>query len=375
MAEKRDYYEVLGVPKSATDEEIKKAYRQNAKKYHPDLNPGDKSAEAKFKEVNEAYEVLSDKDKRARYDQFGHAGVDPSYGAGGPGGYTQYSQYGTGFSGDLNDIFESFFGGFGSSAGSRRSSGGPSRGSDVEAHVMLSFEEAAEGCTRTIEYEHIEKCESCGGSGAAPGTSARTCPKCGGKGQVRMTQQTPFGMVQSSKTCPSCGGTGKVIDTPCPKCGGRGQVRKRRSVKVDIPAGVDNGMAIPVRGRGNDGRNGGPAGDLMVNVSVRPHPIFERDGNDIWLQQTVSFSQAALGAEIKISTLEGQISLKIPAGTQYGKILRVKDKGITDVHGRGKGDMYVKILIAVPTRLTERQKEILRELDGGEPAGQKKKWR
>ncbi|HOP11910.1 MAG TPA: molecular chaperone DnaJ [Oscillospiraceae bacterium] len=377
MADKRDFYEVLGVQKGASDEDIKKAYRQAAKKYHPDLNPGDKTAESKFKEINEAYEVLSDKDKRARYDQYGHAGVDPNYGAG-QGGYNPFTGGAGGFNGDLGDIFESFFGGFGgfSGGGSRRTQNGPMRGSDIEAHVMLSFEESATGCKKTVDFSRVEDCDQCGGTGAAPGTTPKTCDQCGGRGQVRVTQQTPFGVVQTAKVCPSCNGTGKTIEKPCTKCNGQGRVRRSHKISVDIPAGVDNGSVVTVRGQGNSGANGGPAGDLLIVVSVRPHPIFERDGNDLWEELTITFAQAALGAEIMVPTLDGKIALKVPSGTQFGHTFRVKDKGIPDVHGRGKGSLYIKVKIEVPTKLTSQQQELLRQFDTGAAATEKKKkWR
>ena len=380
MADKRDFYEVLGVQKGASDEDIKKAYRQAAKKYHPDLNPGDKSAESKFKEINEAYEILSDKDKRARYDQYGHAGVDPNYGAG-QGGYNPFTGgAGGGFNGDLGDIFESFFGGFGGFGGNtgRRTQNGPMRGSDIEAHVMLSFEESATGSSKTVDFSKVEDCDQCGGTGAAPGTSPKTCTQCGGRGQIRATQQTPFGVVQTSKVCPACNGTGKTIEKPCSKCNGQGRVRRTHKISVDIPAGVDNGSVVTVRGQGNSGANGGPAGDLLIVVSVRPHPIFERDGNDLWEELTITFAQAALGAEVMAPTLDGKVALKIPAGTQFGHTFRIKDKGIPDVHGRGKGSLFIKVNIDVPTKLTAQQQELLRQFDSGVAPTEKekkKKWR
>ena len=378
MADKRDFYQVLGVQKGASDEDIKKAYRTAAKKFHPDLNPNDSSAEGKFKEINEAYEVLSDKDKRARYDQYGHAGVDPNYGAGQGGGYNPFSGGGAagGFNGDLGDIFESFFGGFG--GGSRRTQNGPMRGSDIEAHVMLAFEEAAAGCNKAVEYSKVEACDQCGGTGAAAGTAPKTCNQCGGRGQVRVTQQTPFGVVQTAKVCPTCGGTGKVVEKPCAKCGGQGRVRRTHKISVDIPAGVDNGSVVTVRGQGNAGANSGPTGDLLIVISVRPHPLFERDGNDLWEELTITFAQAALGDEVMVPTLDGKISLKIPAGTQFGHTFRVKDKGIPDVHGRGKGSLFIKVNIDVPTKLTAQQQDLLRQFNMGvtpSDKDKKKKWR
>ncbi len=278
MADKRDYYEVLGIGKSASEDEIKKAYRQLAKKYHPDLNPDDKAAEAKFKEVNEAYEVLSDGDKRARYDQFGHAGVDPNFG-GGAGGGNPFQ--GAGF--DIGDIFDSFFGG-GFGGGRRQNPNAPRQGSDVQANIAISFEEAAKGCKQTVEYQQIEQCEDCHGTGAAESTSPKTCPNCNGTGQVRVSQRTPFGVMQSNHTCDRCRGTGKIIEKPCRTCDGKGRVRRRKTIEVTVPAGISDEQILNVSGKGNAGSNGGPNGDLHVYVSVRPHPVFQRRGNDVWCE-------------------------------------------------------------------------------------------
>ena len=355
MADKRDFYEVMGVPKNATEDEIKKAYRKLAKKYHPDLNPGDKEAEAKFKEVNEAYEVLSDKDKRARYDQFGHAGVDPNFG-GGAGGSP--------FTGDidLGDIFNSFFGGFG--GGARRANpNAPRRGSDTEGVVNISFEEAAKGCKKTISFNKIESCPDCGGTGAAKGTTAETCPNCRGTGVVTQTQRTPLGMFQTQGACPNCRGTGKIIKKPCPKCGGQGRVRKTRKFKVNIPAGIDDGQSIQQRGQGNAGVNGGPAGDLFVTVAIRPHPIFTRNGPDVHVDIPISFAQAALGDTLQVPTIDGRIEYKIPEGTQTGTTFRMRGKGIQNVNGRGRGDQYVRVNIEVPKNLSDKQKKLLREFE------------
>ena len=291
--DKRDYYEVLGVDKSVSDDELKKAYRKAAKKYHPDLNPGDKQAEKNFKEVNEAYEVLSDKEKRARYDQFGHAGVDPNFGAGGGG-------YGGGFTGDfgdLGDIFSSFFGG-GFGGGRRSNPNAPRRGNDTAANVNLSFEEAAKGCKKTVKVTKIENCNECGGSGAKKGTSPKTCPVCHGSGQVASTQRTPFGVMQTQTVCNNCHGSGKIVDNPCNVCAGKGRIRHTVEQNVDIPAGIDDGQVINLRGGGDAGVNGGPSGDLRINVNVRPHPIFEREGYDVFCEIPITFAQAALGAEI-----------------------------------------------------------------------------
>ena len=316
MADKRDYYEVLGVDKNADDATIKKAYRQQAKKYHPDLNPGDKEAETKFKEVNEAYEVLSDSDKKSRYDQFGHAGVDPNFGAGGGGfggGFGGFSDFG-----DLGDIFGSFFGG-GFGGGTRRSNpNAPRRGNDATASIILSFEEAAKGCEKEVEFSHVENCSECGGSGAAKGTTATTCSRCNGSGHIMATQRTAFGVMQTQQVCPECNGKGKKIDTPCSKCKGNGRVRIRRKHTVNIPAGIDDEQMLNVRGQGDAGVNGGPTGDLRINVNVRPHPIFERRGFDVYCEIPVTFVQATLGDEITVPTLDGKVKFKIHEGTQPG---------------------------------------------------------
>ena len=356
MADKRDYYEVMGVPKNATDEEIKKAYRKLAKKYHPDLNPGDKTAEAKFKEVNEAYEVLSDKDKKARYDQFGHAGVDPNFGGGAGGGSP--------FTGDidLGDIFNSFFGG-GFGGGRSANPNAPRRGSDTEATVNISFEEAAKGCRKNVSFQKIDTCDDCGGSGAKKGTSAKTCPNCNGTGQVRINQRTPFGVVQTSRSCDRCGGTGRVIDSPCGTCGGTGRVRRQKTIEINVPAGIDNEQILSVSGQGNAGANGGPAGDLSVYVNVRPHPIFERRGNDVWCEVPITYTQAALGAEVVVPTIDGRVSYQVREGTQPGDVFKLKGKGIPRIGGRGRGDQFVRMTIEVPKNLTQRQKEILQEFD------------
>ena len=356
MADKRDYYEVMGVPKNATDEEIKKAYRKLAKKYHPDLNPGDKTAEAKFKEVNEAYEVLSDKDKKARYDQFGHAGVDPNFGGGAGGGSP--------FTGDidLGDIFNSFFGG-GFGGGRSANPNAPRRGSDTETTVNISFEEAAKGCRKNVSFQKIDTCDDCGGSGAKKGTSAKTCPNCNGTGQVRINQRTPFGVVQTSRSCDRCGGTGKVIDSPCGTCGGTGRVRRQKTIEINVPAGIDNEQILSVSGQGNAGANGGPAGDLRVYVNVRPHPIFERRGNDVWCEVPITYTQAALGAEVVVPTIDGRVSYQVREGTQPGDVFKLKGKGIPRIGGHGRGDQFVRMTIEVPKNLTQKQKEILQQFD------------
>ncbi len=360
MADKRDYYEVLGVAKTASDDEIKKAYRKKAKEYHPDLHPGDKEAEDKFKEANEAYEVLSDPDKKSKYDRFGHAGVDPNYGAGGHGG-----GFGGGFGGmdfDLGDIFGSFFGG-GFGGGRQANPNAPRRGSDTQARVTLSFEEAAKGCKKKVEFHRVEICSECNGSGAAAGTSPETCPECHGRGQVNVQQRTPFGVIQTSKSCSRCGGNGKIIKTPCSKCHGKGAVNRKVAIDVDVPAGIDDRQVLNVSGQGNSGANGGPSGNLHVTVFVRPHPFFERDGYDVWCEVTISFAQAALGDAIEVPTLDGKVRFDIPAGTQPGNVTRLKGRGIQSVNGRGKGDQYVRVVVNVPKNLSSRQKEILREFD------------
>lgn len=357
MADKRDYYEVMGLQKGASDDEIKKAFRQLAKKYHPDLNPGDKEAEAKFKEVNEAYEVLSDKEKRARYDQFGHAGVDPSYGAGAAGG----SPFGQDI--DFGDIFNSFFGGFGGGGGRRANPNAPRKGSNIETTIFVSFEEAAKGCKKTVPFTNYSVCNECHGSGAAKGTAPKVCHICNGTGQVQVTQRTPFGVVRTSRVCDACGGKGKTIETPCAACRGTGKVRTKRKVDIDIPAGI-NGEILQVSGHGNAGDNNGPYGDLRVRVEVRPHPIFERRGDDVWCEMPITFSQAALGGEVTVPTLDGKVSYNIHEGTQPNDIFKLKGKGVTHLGGSRRGDQYVKVVIEVPKHLTPRQKELLKEFDG-----------
>ena len=352
MADKRDYYEVLGVDRSASEDQIKKAYRQQAKKYHPDLNPGDKTAEEKFKEVNEAYEVLSDSEKKAKYDQFGHAGVDPNFGAGGYGG----GSYNVDF-GDLGDIFSSFFGG-----GARtRNPNAPRRGEDAGATVVISFEEAAFGCKKNINVTRIEKCDTCGGSGAQAGSQPKTCPSCHGTGQINVSQRTPFGVMQSQRVCDQCRGTGKIIEKPCRSCGGKGKVRRTRSEDIKIPAGIDDGQTFVLRGGGHAGDNGGPAGDLRITVSVRPHPIFERRGFDVWCDFPITFTQAALGDELTVPTLDGNVKYNIPGGTQPGDIFKLRGKGITRINSSVRGDQYVRIVLEVPRNLNSKQKSALKE--------------
>ena len=354
MAEKRDYYEVLGIQKGASEDEIKKAYKKLARKYHPDMNPGDKEAEEKFKEVNGANEVLSDPEKKARYDQFGFAGVDPNYGAGAGGG-----AYGGGFDfGDLGDIFGSFFGGgFG---GQRRNPNAPQRGESIRASVSISFTEAAFGCEKSVTIERSEQCPTCKGSGCAPGTTPEICPDCHGSGTVQTRRQTPMGVFASNGPCRKCGGTGRLIHQPCSDCRGSGAVRKRRTIKVNIPAGIDHGQTISLRGQGGAGKNGGPAGDLLITVMVQPHEIFRRDGVDVFCEAPITFTQAVLGAELEIPTIDGKVKYSIPEGTQTGTVFRLKGKGVPVLNGRGRGDQYVTVVIETPRSLNKEQKEALR---------------
>ena len=354
---KRDYYEVLGVQKGASEEEIKKAYKKMARKYHPDLNPGDKDAEEKFKEVNEAYEVLSDSEKKARYDQFGFAGVDPNFGAGG-GGYGG----GAGFDfGDLGDIFGSFFGGGFGGGQTRRNPNAPQRGESIRMNLTISFEEAAFGCEKELTVDRYESCETCHGSGAAPGTSPETCPDCGGSGVVQTRRQTPMGVFASTAPCSRCGGRGKIIKTPCPDCRGSGGVRRRRKIQASVPAGIDNGQTISIRGQGHAGKNGGPAGDLLVTITVRPHELFRREGTSVLCEAPITFPQAVLGAELEIPTIDGKVKYDIPEGTQSGTTFRLKGKGIPALNGRGRGDQYVTVYIETPRNLNREQKEALKK--------------
>ena len=360
MADKRDFYEVLGVPRSATDDEIKKAYRKLAKKYHPDLNPDDSSAEQKFKEVSEAYEILSDKEKRSRYDQFGHAGVDPNFGAGGGAG--GFGGFGGFDMGDIfGDIFGGGFGGFGGRSNARR---GPQRGSNVSTDVTITFEEAAFGCEKEINLYRIETCPDCSGSGAKAGTEVTTCSVCGGRGQVTTTQRTILGNMQTVTTCSACGGKGKVAKEPCSKCAGKGRVKKNRKIKVKIPAGIDNGQTISLSGQGNAGEQGAPNGDLYVSVYVKPSPMFERNGYDVSYKMDISFAEAALGATVEVPTLDGKVKYEIPEGTQPGTVFRFKGKGIPYLKRSGRGDQYVMVNVVVPKKLSGKQKELLREFAG-----------
>lgn len=357
MAEKRDYYEVLGVDKNADAGTIKKAYYQLAKKYHPDANPGDKVAEEKFKEANEAYEVLSDADKKAKYDQFGHAAFDPSMGGGasGFGGFGGFGDFG-----DLGDILGGMFGGaFG--GGTRQRRNGPVPGDDIGASVTITFEEAAFGVKKDVSYNRICRCGECKGSGAASGTSAETCTVCNGTGQVRRVQRMGGMAFQSTAPCDSCHGSGKIIKSPCTKCRGSGVVRESKKLSVSIPAGIDNGERIALRGQGNDGKNGGPAGDLIISVSVRSHSIFERDGYNIYCEVPLTIAEATLGAELDIPTLEGNTKYTIPEGTQPGTKFTLRGKGIPYVNGGGRrGDLIFRTMVEIPKGLTDKQKEAMK---------------
>lgn len=363
MAEKRDYYEVLGVQKGAGADEIKKSFRQMAKKYHPDLHPNDKEAEQKFKEINEAYEVLSDADKRAKYDQFGHAGVDPNYGAGQGG----YGGYGGGYAGgvDIGDIFGDVFGNFfgGGASNRRRSSAIP--GEDVDTSLTLTFEEAVFGCKKSVSVTRKENCSECNGSGAAKGTTAETCPTCRGTGRVRTVSQTMFGAMQSERTCTHCYGTGKIIKTPCKNCNGTGQERKQKTITVTIPAGIANGQVVTLSGQGSAGQKGGQPGDLNIAITVKPHSIFERSKFDLHCNIPITFPQAALGCEIDVPLPDGSsVKQKISDGTQSGTVITIKGQGVPYLNSKGRGNLYVHVIVEVPTHLNAKQKELLREFEG-----------
>lgn len=361
MAEssKRDYYEVLGLRKGASEEEIKKAYRKLAKEHHPDLHPDDREAEARFKELGEAYAVLSNPEARQKYDQFGFAAFDPSSGFGG------YEGFGINLN-DLGDILGNMFGGgfggfgdiFGGMGGSARRNG-PRRGENIRASVTISFEEAAFGAKKEVSISRIETCEACKGSGNAPGTTPEICSDCKGTGSVRTTQRTPFGIAQSIGACPKCGGTGQIVHQPCEKCKGKGLVRHNKTIEVSIPAGIDDEQTISIRGQGNFGANGGPQGDLLVTVFIARHPYFKRDGNSVLFMQPITFAQAALGAEVEVPTLDGRVKLTIPEGTQPGAVFRLRGQGIPSLRGGSRGDEYVTVAVTVPTYMTPEQKSAL----------------
>ncbi len=355
---KRDYYEILGVSKDSNDQDIKKAYRKMAMKYHPDKNPNDKEAEEKFKEANEAYEVLSSPEKRQRYDQFGHAGVNGNGGAGGFEGFGGFGGNG-GFEDIFGDIFDMFGGGGGFSSSRRRN--GPRKGADIKYETTITFEEAAFGIEKEVEFFRNDTCNTCDGTGAKPGTSTKTCTKCNGTGEVKFAQRTPLGQIVNVRPCDECSGEGKIVETPCEKCHGKGNIRKKRKVKVKIPAGVDTGSVISIRGEGEPGVKGGPKGDFYLVIDVKPHEIFKRDGYDVICEMPITFVQAALGDEVEVPTLEGKVKYKIAEGTQSGTIFRLKSKGIVHPKGYGKGDQYVKVIVEVPKKLSDKQKDILRK--------------
>ena len=386
MADKRDFYEVLGLNKNASDDEIKKAYRKKAKEFHPDLNPGDKNAEAKFKEANEAYEILSDKQKKASYDRFGHAGVDPSYGGGGAGGGAGgfYGSRGGGFGGsmdmgDLGDLFDNLFGRYDSSSTSRRRDpNAPMRGGDVGITITMSFMEAAKGCSKELKINRMETCGTCSGSGAAAGSTPKTCPECHGSGQITMQNPTPFGIMQSSRTCGRCKGSGQIIDKPCPTCGGEKRVSKSRSLSVDIPEGIDDHQTFIISGQGDAGINGGASGNVHVTVRVRPDALFKRRENNVYCDIPITFTQAALGSKITVPTIDGRVEYDIPAGTQPDTVFRLKNKGIKGVNSRSRGDQYATVKIEVPKNLNRDQKDALKNLEkllGDETSGHYEKRR
>lgn len=351
----KDYYGILGVSKDASDDEIKKAYRKLAKENHPDLNPGDTVREAKFKDINQAYETLSDSSKRARYDQFGAAGVDPGAGGYGYGGGMGYDDF------DLGSFVETIFGGGFGGSGQRRN--GPAKGENLRAGLNLTFEEAAFGCAKEITVNRIESCEACHGSGAASGTQPKTCGTCNGAGQVRAVRRTPLGNVATTTACQACGGRGKIIDNPCTACKGGGLARHKVAITVNIPAGIDDAQTVSLRGQGNAGTNGGPSGDVLVTVRVAAHTLFTRDGTSIHCELPVTFAQAALGAELEVPTLDGKVKYTMPSGTQNGTTFRLKGKGVVSLSTRQRGDQYVHIQVEVPTNLNKQQKQLLKDFD------------
>ena len=372
MADKRDYYEVLGVDKSADDATLKKAYRKLAKKYHPDVNPGDKEAEAKFKEATEAYTILSDPEKRKQYDQFGHAAFENG-GGGAGGGFGGFDFNGA----DMGDIFGDIFGDlFGGGSRSRRANNGPMKGANLRARVNITFEEAVFGCEKELEIVLKDECTTCHGTGAKPGTSPVTCPKCHGEGQVVYTQQSMFGMVRNVQTCPDCHGSGKIIKDKCTSCRGTGYTSSRKKIQVSVPAGIDNGQSIRIREKGEPGINGGPRGDLLVEVNVARHPIFQRQDMNIFSTAPITFAQAALGGDVKISTVDGDVLYTVKPGTQTDTKIRLKGKGVPSLRNSNvRGDHYVTLVVQTPTKLNEKAKEALRAFDeacGNRPAAEEK---
>ncbi|MGO3167790.1 molecular chaperone DnaJ [Senegalia sp. (in: firmicutes)] len=369
---KRDYYEILGVGKNADEKEIKGAYRKLAKKYHPDLNPDDKESETKFKEASEAYEVLSNSEKRQRYDQFGHEGVN-GQGAGGFGG--GFSGQGFDFGDIFGDVFGDIFGGGGGGFSSGRRRNGPRKGADIKVALDISFKEAAFGVEKKIDIRRTEECSKCHGTGAKSDSDKKTCSTCNGEGQVKQAQNTPFGQFVNVKTCPTCDGTGEIISDPCTKCNGTGTEKKTKRITINVPAGVDTGSVIPLREEGEPGEKGGPRGDLYIYINVLPHEIFMRDGNDVILEFPITFVQATLGDEVEVPTLDGKVKYKINEGTQTGTVFRLKNKGIPSVRGYGRGDQYVKVVIEVPKNLNDDQKDILRKFaeETGETVHEQKK--
>ncbi len=370
MADKRDYYEVLGVDKGADDATLKQAYRKLAKKYHPDMNPGDKEAEAKFKEATEAYGVLSDPDKRRQYDQFGHAAFEN--GGGGAGGFGGFD-----FGGDMGDIFGDIFGDLFGGGRSRRANNGPMKGANLRAVIHITFEEAVFGCDKEIELTLKDTCTTCHGTGAKQGTSPETCSKCNGSGQVTYTQQSMFGMVRNVQTCPECGGSGKVIKEKCADCHGSGFIANRKKIQVTVPAGIDNGQSIRIRDKGEPGRNGGPRGDLLVEVQVARHPIFQRQDMNIFSTAPITFAQAALGGDVRINTVDGDVVYTVKPGTQTDTKIRLKGKGVPSLRNKSvRGDQYVTLVVQTPTKLNEEAKEALRKFDeacGNRTTGSEKK--
>ena len=370
MADKQDYYEVLGVSKDASEADLKKAYRKLAMQYHPDKNPDNKEAEQKFKEINEAYEVLSDPDKRAKYDQYGHAAFDPTSGFGGGAG-GNYGGFSGGFGGDfgfdMGDIFSSFFGGGSRTSTSRANA--PMDGEDIYVRLTLTFEEAVFGCEKEISYHRVEKCSECQGTGAEGGATPERCPECHGSGTVRVQQRTAFGVMQSTRACYNCGGTGKIIKNPCSNCRGKGRVKVTKKETITVPAGIDNDERLRSQGKGHDGVNGGMAGDRYVDITVKPHKLYRRDRQNLYCEVPISFAEAALGADIDVPTLEGTEKFTIPEGTQTGTEFTFKGKGVTTVRTKTKGNLYFKVIVETPKNLTEEQKNQMRAF--GESLGDK----